>query len=391
MLANALRGRNALPEYDTILDDLYKRSNVVHNPGSAYEKKSHPLQMKEVTYLMRHPAAAGEAAKELSQQITAPLVGAGRQTGPVLQRAASFLDLDLPLSARPSEIGFPALLRIMEDAKKRIEEVTSNLTQEEKDLLDKNAINPMDGDRWNEVLAISMKVDRSKLFQAFSPLLSFLTRDNLSLLKKDLSGGLETMQDSILYEAVTPMGKVIVGGAGAKCVYRGRGPHSRSWRRRPVPEQCGWNPSWDAGGAGNRGGRERPLPEQREYFAGCGRPGRRLSHGSRRERYGHFIGRKLGSGFWGVGFLYHGDGDGVFQARRFSQGMGQMGIGLLMNRNGDDRYLCSYGGQGLGLFGGEGILIDEAGNDFYQLGDLELDFCAPAKATQSFGQGSGWG
>jgi len=63
----------------------------------------------------------------------------------------------------------------------------------------------------------------------------------------------------------------------------------------------------------------------------------------------------------------------------------------LMNRNGNDKYLCSYAGQGLGLFGGAGILIDEGGNDLYQLGKLEPDFRDPAKATQSFGQGFGMG
>jgi hypothetical protein len=98
-----------------------------------------------------------------------------------------------------------------------------------------------------------------------------------------------------------------------------------------------------------------------------------------------------GAGFWGIGLLYHGDGNGVYSARKFSQGMGQMGIGLIVNRKGDDRYLCSYGGQGLGLFGGAGILIDEAGNDFYQLGGLEPDFRDPLKSTLSMGQGFGQG
>jgi hypothetical protein len=68
-----------------------------------------------------------------------------------------------------------------------------------------------------------------------------------------------------------------------------------------------------------------------------------------------------------------------------------MGIGLMMNGKGDSRYLCALGGQGLGLFGGAGILIDDEGNDFYELGGLEPDFRDPVKATQSFGQGFGLG
>jgi hypothetical protein len=98
-----------------------------------------------------------------------------------------------------------------------------------------------------------------------------------------------------------------------------------------------------------------------------------------------------GAGFFGMGLLYHGDGNAGFSAGRYSQGTGQMGIGLMINRKGDSKYLCSYGGQGLGLFGGTGILIDEEGNDYYQLGGREPDFRDPLRATQSFGQGFGLG
>jgi len=66
-------------------------------------------------------------------------------------------------------------------------------------------------------------------------------------------------------------------------------------------------------------------------------------------------------------------------------------VGLLINTKGDDRYLCSFSGQGLGLFGGSGILIDEAGNDLYYLGGLESDFRDPQKSTVSMGQGFGQG
>src|SRR5208337_4448029 len=98
-----------------------------------------------------------------------------------------------------------------------------------------------------------------------------------------------------------------------------------------------------------------------------------------------------GAGSWGLVFLFHGDGNANFSSRKFAQGTGQMGIGLLVNAKGNDRYVCSYGGQGLGLFGGAGILIDQAGDDFYQLGGLEPDFRDPEKATQSMGQGFGLG
>lgn len=173
MLDNALRAHNALSAYNTILDDLYKRSNMVHNPGSAYEKNSHPLQLSDVTYLLRHPLAAGEVAKKSSQRVTAPLEEMHWQMGPLLQRAAALLDIELAPSERTAEISFPALLLALEEAKKRLEEAFGNLTPKERALLQSKALNPMDDAAWNEVLDISTKVDRAKLLNAFTPLFSF--------------------------------------------------------------------------------------------------------------------------------------------------------------------------------------------------------------------------
>jgi len=391
MLDKALRAHNALSAYDTILDDLYKRSNLVHNPGSAYEKNSHPLQLSEVTYLLRHPLAAGEVAKESSQRVTTPLEETHWQMGPVFQRAAALLDIELAPSGRPAEISFPALLGAMEDAKKRVEEALGNLTPKERALLQSKALNPMDDAAWNEVLDISTKVDRAKLLNALTPLLSFLTRDNLALLKKDLIRRFGNNKVPILYEAVTPMGKVIVGGAGPNVytedaalildlggddLYLNNAGGTRPGM--PVALVIDW------GGNDHYLGRE-------NFSQGAGVLGVGFLIDLGGDDTFVSLEGSQGAGFWGVGVLYHGDGNGIFSASRFSQGMGQMGLGLLMNRKGDDRYLCSYGGQGLGLLNGAGLLIDEAGNDFYQLGGLEPDFRDPAKATQSFGQGFGLG
>jgi len=68
-----------------------------------------------------------------------------------------------------------------------------------------------------------------------------------------------------------------------------------------------------------------------------------------------------------------------------------MGIGLLWNSGGDTVYSCAWQGQALGFFKGAGILIDESGNDYYQLGGLEPDFRDPSKSTVSMGQGFGRG
>lgn len=390
-LENALRTNDDLFRFNAILDDLYQRSNLAHNPGSALEKKVYPLQMKEVTYLMRHPLATGEVAKELSQRMTAPLEGPHWRIGDVMQRAAAVLDIDFVPAEGPNEITFDALLRAMGETKKRIEEALADLTPEERVLLRNKALNPVDDDQWNTVLEISLKVDRTKLLNAFSPLLSFLTRDNLSLLREDVERRFGGNKGPVLYEAMTPLGKVIVGGKGPNVytedaalildlggddLYLNNAGGTRPGM--PVSLVIDW------------GGDDRYLSKE-NFTQGAGV----LGGGFLLDLGGNDTFTSLdgsqGAGFWGMGTLYHGDGRGVFSARKFSQGTGQMGLGLLMNRKGDDRYLCSFGGQGLGQFGGAGILIDEEGNDFYELGGLEPDFRDKEKATQSFGQGFGLG
>ncbi len=391
MLENALRAQNDLSAFNNVLDELYKRSNTVHNPGLAYEKKSHPLQMKELTYMMRHPLAAGEVAGELSQRVITPLHENNWHIGQSIREIASLLDIDLSLFERPAEVSFPALLRIMEETKNKVEEALSNLTPEEKTLLWNKALNPWDDNQWNRILEISMKVDRAKLFNAFSPLLSFLTRDNLSHLKDDLINRFGNNKGPILYESMTPVGKVIVGGPGPN-VYRDDAALilDLGGDNLYLNNAGGTRPGMPVSLVIDWGGNNRYISKE-NFSQGAGV----LGGGFLIDLGGNAtfvsLDASQGAGFWGIGFLYHGDGNGVYTARNFSQGVGQMGIGLIVNRRGDDRYLCTYGGQGLGLFGGAGILIDEAGNDFYKLGGVVPDFRDPSKSTISMGQGFGQG
>jgi hypothetical protein len=131
-----------------------------------------------------------------------------------MRRAAALLDIELSFSPVTSGVTFPALLQVMEETRKDVEKALDNLTREEQDLLRQAANNPADDSQWNKVLEISMKVDRAKLFKAFSPLLSFLTQDNLALLKEDLVNRFAAKEGDILYEAMTPIGRVIVGNTG---------------------------------------------------------------------------------------------------------------------------------------------------------------------------------
>jgi hypothetical protein len=391
MLENTLLAQKAIPIFNNILDELYARSNTLHNPGSAYEKGSHPLQLKEVTYMMRHPLSAGEVVKELSQQIIAPLHKNNWHIGDIIHRSASLLDIEMSPSERQAEVSFPALLQIMEETKNKIDSALSNLSSEEKVLLQNKAINPWDDSQWNTILQISMKIDRAKLFNAFSPILSFLSKDNLILLKEDLIRRFGNNRRPILYESMTPIGNVIVGGPGPN-VYT---------EDAALIIDLGGDDLYLNNAGGTRPGMSVALVIDwggnnhyisRENFsqgAGVLGGGFLIDLGSKATFIS--LDGSQGAGFWGIGFLYHSDGNGVYKARKFSQGMGQMGIGLMVNRKGDDRYLCSYRGQGLGLFGGAGILLDEGGNDYYQLGGLEPDFRDPFKSTVSMGQGFGQG
>ena len=389
LLDKALTEKKTLPRFDAVLAGLNDRSNVIHNPGAPAETRSRPLQMRELTFLMRRPLEAGAIAKELSRQLTAPLEEQNWQSAKMVQQAAALLDLPFT-GTKQTEITFPALLRVMEETTKGIDQALSNLTTEEKALLRNNALDSVDDEQWNRILEISLKVDRAALLAALSPLLDFLTRDNLSLLQADLVKRFGKSKE-ILYESTTPVGKVIVGGPGPN-VYR---------EDAALILDLGGDDLYLNNAGGTRpgmplslvidwGGNDRYL--SRENFsqgAAVLGAGMLIDLGGN-DAFTALDGSQ-GAGFWGFGLLYHGDGGTTFSARKVSQGTGQMGLGLLINRKGESRYLCSYGGQGLGFFGGAGIVIDEAGNDLYRLGGLEPDFREPLTATQSFGQGFGLG
>jgi hypothetical protein len=392
LLHRALSAQNALPLFNSITNELFRQSNLAHNPGTASGQTFDPLQLKEVTYLLRHPQAAGVVAKELSERISSPLEQRHWDAGMVVRKAAYLLDIELSTSPIVTAVTFPALLQAMEASKKGVEEALGNLTSEEKTLLQKAAANdPTDEIQWNRVLEISMKIDRARLFNACSPLLFFLTRDNLAVLKEDLIKRFASQKGPILYEAETPIGKVLVGAEG---------PNVYSEDAALILD-LGGDDLYLNNAGGTRpgmpialvidfGGNNRYLARD-NFSQGAGLLGCGFLVDLGGEATFTSLSGSQGAGFWGMGFFYHGDGNAIYSASRFSQGTGQMGLGLMISGSGNDKYLCSYSGQGLGLFGGAGILIDEGGNDFYRLGGSEPDFRDPLKATQSFGQGFGMG
>lgn len=390
LLAGALRAQGLLPLFTSILNGLYRVSNTVHNPTLDTAEEPDPLQLQETTWLLRHPLSAGEVAKQLSRRVTAPLHEENWRLGDALRESARLLDQELP-PLPPADATFPGLLRTMEETKSKVEHILSRLSPEEQALLRQKAISPWEDSRWDSILAISRKIDRRELFSAFLPLLSYLSRNNLALLKEDLIKRFGNNKGPILFEADTSIGKVIVGGPGPN-VYR---------EDAALILDLGGDDLYLNNAGGTRpgipvalvidwGGNDTYIAQD-NFSQGAGV----LGGGFLVDLGGNdtfvALDGSQGGGFWGVGLLYHGDGKGLFRARSFSQGTGEMGIGLLVNGTGDTAYSCLLAGQGLGLFGGAGILVDQGGNDLYQLGGSQPDFRDPQKATVSLGQGFGKG
>ncbi len=145
----------------------------------------------------------------------------------------------------------------------------------------------------------------------------------------------------ILYDAKTPLGRIIIGGPG-QTVY-----------------QCGAALIVDLGG-------------DDRYFgpAGATCASNRLSvcldlWGD--DLYQTSEDFAQGAGFLGIGILYDGRGNDAYTAKRFSQGAGMLGVGILWDENGNDSYQATSACQAAGLWG-LGLLRDGGGHDSYRAG-----------------------
>ncbi|KAF0218386.1 MAG: hypothetical protein FD174_3003 [Geobacteraceae bacterium] len=390
LLAPALRSTNTRSLFNDILAGLFLRSSAVHNPGQTSDKDPDRLQLPEMTWLLRHPLTSGAVARDLSRQLAAPLHSADWRPDDIVRSAARLLEAEPAITA-PQEITFPALLRAMESAKAKAEKALDRLSPAEAALLREKALSSPEDEQWDSIVDLSLKIERRELFNAFVPLLPFFTRDNLALLKQDLIARFGGNTEPILYDAVTPVGRVIVGDAGPD-VYREDAALILDLGGDDLylNNAGGTRPGMPVALVVDWGGNDRYIAGD-SFSQGAGV----LGGGFLLDLGGNdtFVSPdgSQGAGFWGSGLLYHGDGKGTFNARSFSQGTGQMGIGIIANGKGDSVYNCSLGGQGLGLFAGAGLLIDRGGDDYYQLGGLQPDFRDPLKATVSFGQGFGGG
>lgn len=395
ILETELRKQDTLPLFYKVLSGLYERSNYAQNLTKGNEKACDPFQLKEFTYMYRHPQSAGAAAGELSDRFISETGKGIHGLDRIMLIAAGLLDLESERESekplKDEEITFSGLLRTITQSRENTEHAFIRLSPEEKELLREKALAPWDDSGWNTFLELSMRVELKELFDALLPVVSFLSGEHLSLLKKDLLKRFPDNEAPVLFEDMTPAGKVIVGGTGPN-VYR---------EDAALILDLGGNDLYLNNAGGTRAGmpvavvvdwegNDRYLSKE-NFSQGAGLLGGGfLIDLSGTDMFDALDGGQ-GAGFFGAGILFHGSGPGTYRGRKFCQGIGQMGIGLLWNSSGDNVYSCAGQGQALGFFKGAGILIDESGNDNYQLGGLEPDFRDPSKSTVSMGQGFGRG
>ncbi|MFH1515907.1 MAG: hypothetical protein ABIG42_10665, partial [bacterium] len=106
-----------------------------------------------------------------------------------------------------------------------------------------------------------------------------------------------------------------------------------------------------------------------------------------------YIGQRWaqGTGFMGIGILMDGEGDDVYHGTEFVQGSGMFGLGVLTDIEGNDQYFGTIHAQGCGFTNGLGILYDAEGDDRgYSTGKLATNYGDPG-IFDAWSQGCGMG
>jgi hypothetical protein len=174
-----------------------------------------------------------------------------------------------------------------------------------------------------KLIAISRKIEYSKLLAAQAKLLVFQEPYYLDELKSNLKRIYAGKLDQpVLYEKETPFGWIVIQGTG------------RTWRNLPTD----------------------PAQYRHDLLV--------IDLGG-----DDFYSTTAGSGIsprHPVGVLIDFGGDDAYESTLpYSQGSGSLGCGLLVDLEGDDSYIGMNWAQGTGFFGC-GALVDAAGNDSYR-------------------------
>jgi hypothetical protein len=384
-----LQAQENLLLFHRIRSDLDYHSNFIHNPQWLSKNLANPYQLKEFTYMLRHPLQSGAVAQDITKQII-HISNQGREMLDVVNSLSLLIDMN-STSTECNDISFPSLIATISAAHDNINNALSSLSPEERSLLREKAIEPWNDESWNNILKLSFKLEMQELLNAFHPLLSCLSYENITLLRKDLAERFENSDSPVLYETETTFGKVIVGGSvsntykedaalildiGGNDVYLNNAGGTRG--NIPVSILIDWE------------GDDSYMTKER-FSQGAGV----LGGGFLIDLDGNDIFQALdgsqGTGLFGIGVLFNDGEDSVFKARNYCQGVGQFGIGILWSKGIENLYHCLENGQAVGFFQGAGMLLDENGNDYYLLGGRSPDFRDPSHSTVSMGQGFGKG
>ena len=234
-------------------------------------------------------------------------------------------------------------------------------THKLRDILKRSdALELQDDELGHDILNASDKFDSALLFAAFEQL-STAVDSAIADLRTD------TFTEEFQYETDTPLGKIIVGGAGHN-VY--------SNEAFLIIDTGGDNTYLNSAGGANGlvgrpisividlGGNDQFI-SKRSFSQGSGVFGIGILAALGSNCTFQAKNLSQGAGFFGCGLLMTGEGKQTFEADTFCQGAGMFGAGILWQRGGDTTYKASEMAQGFGGTSGLGLLLDESGDDSY--------------------------
>ncbi len=374
----------------------------------------HPHFLSEVMFGLRNPTKTPLLAEHLVGHLKLVVNTYRQDFGKLLGRAADMLDCPIQeqVRKRDAEFTLEKFLSAMEEARKKVEKAFSGLSKEERRQFLKAATAlvrraDIDEKLFFKLFPLSYKVNYTALFSAADEIFSLLEPTTIKAVIKSAKEQPppkrkpEGVTGDVLFYGESPLGKVVVGGAGRN-VYTGRFaliidvggddiyayPVATANITQPVCVviDAGGDDTYDFGGAGGAaavGGISVLLDIKGND---------------------HYLGGMVtqGAAVGGVSLLADLSGSDIYSADRFCQGAAIFGIAILADiqtrkRKKDspltscDRYSAHTFAQGVGLPRGVGLLLDSWGNDTYITAGNEPDFRDPKRATLSLSQGFGYG
>jgi hypothetical protein len=393
------------------------------------EKIEDPFRLKTVRYLKRDPLRLPGATKALARSL-APAARSG-DLAAVISVSQLVLDADTaPILTTQAPLPPPRhatiqahvdyCLALMRRARDLCNFALAALTPEEQQLLEKELpelierfketiilYDDEDQARWkreSQAIDLLAKVNRGAYLQALAelaPLARPAYLDQLALDLKEQEGEGPTgffyeapNVGTILYEAQTDLGHVVVGGSGPngyrndEALIIDLGGDDRYYRR----VGSGHGPSQPVGVCIDLGGDDlytatEPF-SQGSAFMGVGL----LVDRGGDDRYTSLAPFAQGAALCGAAALVDLSGNDVYRSDSLSQGASlAQGLGVLLDRSGKDSYECGIYGQGFAGPGSMGLLLDGAGDDHYVcLGRKKCSYGEDG-VFEAHGQGSACG